>query len=503
MTDSNNDLLAAITAPQPQKIDWSVVPVAAMWDAKIRTVDTILTTHTWTSPQQRPNHPMHDKINGALEKFNATHVRFLPWFTHPKVAVPEIEPPTDEATSWDFSLLDPYVEDFMKINDGKPVVANFATIPTWMFKVENPMPYPEDPDQAFWPYEQGSELRDESMKEVADYFYRLASWYMKGGFTDELGKFHKSDHHYKFDYWEVLCEPDLGHALSPETYTKLYDAVVERLQELDPDMKFIGLSVSHTVTTPDYFLYFLDEKNHKPGVRLDAFSYHFYAGADLNNTFIQDQNAPYEEWRGIFFAQADGFLARAKFIEAIRKQLAPNAETHINEIGTFSPDFMNPDTQLPKEYWTLSSALFSYIWSGLIEVGVEIASIAEIFDYPGMFAGATLVDWETGEPNERYWAAKLLHDNFKSGDTIVGSFAGQMEGNFNRIHAKAFICGDGTKKLLLVNKHAEPIDVALPAQKASVSYVDTTTGQSPAKTVNVDSGIFPLGAYATAVVKLV
>lgn len=499
MSDKNNDNPLATIAPM-EAIDWSVVPVAVNWEQKIRTLDTVLTTHVWTSPQQQKGKPLYEKLNTALRNFNSTHQRFLPWFTHPRTAVPEIDPPTNDKTSWNFSRLDPYVEDFMQINEGKPVVANFATIPTWMFKVDNPLPVPEDPEADFWPYEQGSELRDPSMKEAADYFYRLASWYIKGGFTDELGNYHESGHHYTFDYWEVLCEPDLGHAMSPEMYTKLYDAVVERLHELDPKMKFVGLSLSHMATAPDHYWYFLDGKNHKPGTPIDAISYHFYAGADVNNTFILEQNAPYTEWRGIFYAQADGFLARAKHIDSIRRYLSPKVETHVNEIGTFSPDFMNPNTNIPDDYWALSGSLFAYIWSGLVDIGVEVASIAELFDYPGMFAGATLVNWDTGEPNERYWAAKLLLDNFKPGDNVVFSFAGRPEGNFNRVHAKAFIGANGEKKLLLINKYKEPIKVALPSKTAKVSFVDTTTGSKPAREVGVTDGIYHMGPYATAVV---
>ena len=41
---------------------------------------------------------------------------------------------------------------------------------------------PADPNVEVYDYEQGSELRDPSMKEVADYFARLGSWYTQGGF---------------------------------------------------------------------------------------------------------------------------------------------------------------------------------------------------------------------------------------------------------------------------------------------------------------------------------
>ena len=75
-------------------------------------------------------------------------------------------------------------------------------------------------------------MRDSSLKELTDYYVRLMSWYTKGGFTDELGKFHQSGYNYKFQYWEVLNEPDLEHNISPEYYTKIYDAIVLALKEV-------------------------------------------------------------------------------------------------------------------------------------------------------------------------------------------------------------------------------------------------------------------------------
>ena len=82
------------------------------------------------------------------------------------------------------------------------------------------------------------------MKELAGYFGRFFSWYTRGGFTDELGKFHPSPHYYKIPYWEVLNEPDLEHHISPQVYTKMYDAVVSELKKISPETKFIGISRS-------------------------------------------------------------------------------------------------------------------------------------------------------------------------------------------------------------------------------------------------------------------
>ena len=95
------------------------------------------------------------------------------------------------------------------------MILNFSTIPQWMFKTPKPVPYPSNPDQVDWNYEQGTELRDPSMKELGDYYARLVSWYTRGGFTDELGVFHKSDHHYTIPYWEVLNEVNGEHKTTP------------------------------------------------------------------------------------------------------------------------------------------------------------------------------------------------------------------------------------------------------------------------------------------------
>jgi alpha-L-arabinofuranosidase len=150
-------------------------------------------------------------------------------------------------------------------------------MPQWMWKTDKPVTYPSDPDQVTWDYTQGTEPRDPTFKEIGDYYARLLAWYTKGGFTDELGKRHESGHHYAISYWEVLNEVEFEHKMSPETYTKLYDAVVTAMRKVQPDLKFVGMALAMPSQTPHFFEYFLDRKNHEPGVPLDFISYHFYA----------------------------------------------------------------------------------------------------------------------------------------------------------------------------------------------------------------------------------
>src|SRR5690606_40451201 len=293
-----------MTSTPPETATHPPTTLHVDWDVATGRSHTTLTTHLWTAPQLRRDSPIHDKAFEALRDLRVDLARFLPWFSHPRLAVPELTPPSGDTTSWNFELLDPLVEDFMAAAEGRPVVANFATIPTWMFVTPEPVPVSDDPDEIHWDYEQGTELRDPTCTEVADYFHRLASWYIAGGFTDELGVWHESGHRYRFAYWEVLCEPAVGHRLWPEPYTRLYDAVVARLAPLAPEMKSVGLSLGHVHPQPEYYWHFLDAANHADGVPIDAFSYHFYAQPEIVNPFGLTGNAPYQHWRDIFFAQA-------------------------------------------------------------------------------------------------------------------------------------------------------------------------------------------------------
>lgn len=436
------------------------IPLHVDWQAIAGVSRTTLTTHLWSAPPLRRGSAVHDKAFQSLRELRADLVRFLPWFSQPRVSVPELSPPTDSETFWNFELLDPFVEDFMAAAEGRPVVANFATIPAWMFHGP-PAAVPDDPDEIVWDYEQGTELRDPTYAEVADYFYRIASWYIAGGFTDEHGCRHESGHQYRFDYWEVLCEPDFR-GMPPDVYTGLYDAVVERLRPLAPQMKFIGLSVTTMCRQPEYFWSFLDPANHADGIPLDAFSYHFYAMPDVVNPYSAHGNPPFAHWRDTFFAQAEGFLDQVRFIDSIRRRLAPDIKTFVNELGSFTPDLMNPKPDIPDEYWALSAAVQSYLWAQLVALGIDLVGIAEFMDYPGMIPGATLIDWNTGEPNQRYRALALLLNHFGPGDRLATTTAGEVAAPDSRVHAQGFIKGDGMRKLLLINKTDQRLAIRLP-----------------------------------------
>jgi hypothetical protein len=337
--------------------------VTVQWDNIISISRTTPTLQVVVNPMLRRNSPIHKESFGALNELNAEYVRFVPWFPYPKAAVAELKEPAKTETYWDFSYADPLVEDFMNATKGHPIVMNFSTIPVWMFKITKPVSVPNDPDQVFWDYNQGKELRDPSMKELSDYFVRLFSWYTKGGFTDELGKFHQSGHYYKFPYWEVLNEPDLEHSITPQLYTKMYDAIVGELKKISPETKFVGISTA-LETNPEWFEYFLNPKNHKAGIPLEGISYHFYGRPSS-----PDQS--YESFQYSFFDQANGFLDRVRYIENIRKRLCPDVFTQINEIGNILAD-RNFTGVIPDSYWNLSGAMYAYLYVELARLALKL-----------------------------------------------------------------------------------------------------------------------------------
>ncbi|RZM18585.1 MAG: hypothetical protein EOO88_40325, partial [Pedobacter sp.] len=258
----------------------------------------------------------------AIKDLNAEYLRFVTWYPYPKLAVAELEPPDGKKTSWDFSYIDPIVLDYMEAAKGRKSILNFPTIPQWMFKTEKRVSYPEDPNTVDFAYGGGNQLRDTTLKEVADYFARLVSWYTKGGFTDELGKYHKSGHYLKIPYWEVFNEPELEHNWNPQQYTKLYDAIVSAIQKVSPETKFVGMA-SCVYGDPKFYEYFLNPKNHKAGVPIEMISYHFYAGGSSTQTL--------EDYQTTYYDKADHFLTSARFIESIRKRLNPTAKVATNE----------------------------------------------------------------------------------------------------------------------------------------------------------------------------
>src|SRR5579862_5023354 len=157
-------LAAAQQPPQEEvKIDWNKTILVSKSTPTLQVV---------TNPMLNPGAPIHDGAFAALKSLGADYVRFVPWLPYPKIAVAELDPPTKDKTSWDFTYIDPVTKDFLAATQGHSTVMNFSTIPAWMFKIDQPVKYPADPNQVFWNYTQGTQLRDPTGKQLGDYYGR-------------------------------------------------------------------------------------------------------------------------------------------------------------------------------------------------------------------------------------------------------------------------------------------------------------------------------------------
>jgi hypothetical protein len=487
-------LLVATSAPLPAAERVGEVEVKVDWTKVERVSRTIPTLQVVVNPLLRRGSPIHDQAFQALRNLKADDVRYVPWFPYPRLAVAELEPPTAERTFWDFSLIDPMVMDFLDATSGHAVVLNFSTIPQWMFKTEKPVEPPGDPDAVDWSYEQGTELRDPSMKEVSDYFARIVSWCTQGGFTDELGHRHDSGHHYKIDYWEILNEPEYEHAMTPQMYTRLYDAVSTSIRRVAPEMKFVGMSLATPSKSPEFFEYFLDSRNHEHGIPLDAISYHFYAVPTV------DQSSDVQSFT--FFEQADHFLDTVRYVESIRHRLSPQTQSMLNEIGTIRAEDLgqaNPGSASPPtSYWNLSAVVYAYLYAQLSELGIEVVGESQLVGYPTQFPSVSMIDWTTGRPNARYRVLKLLRENFGPGDKLT-----ETKLDTSSVYAQGFVTQQGKRKVLVVNKRDRVAQLLLPgATRGHMELVDQGTGFNPPSSSELTSEHMTLPGLAVAVVTL-
>lgn len=474
--------------------------IAINWDKTVIVSKSTATLQVVTNPMLNRGSPIHDGSFSALKALGADYVRFVPWLPYPKIAVAELEPPTKDKTSWDFTYIDPVTKDFLAATEGHSTVMNFSTIPAWMFKTDQPVKYPADPNQVFWHYTQGTELRDSTGKELGDYYGRLVSWFTKGGFTDENGKRHESGYHYTFPIWEVLNEIDFEHNTTPEDYTRRYDAIVEGIRKVSPNTKFMGLALAAPGNNPKYFDYFLNPRNHRPGIPLDYISFHFYASPAMDEGL--------DSWQHTFFDQANGFLAETRYILAIRNRLSPETKVDTDELGVILPtDGLEiraskalPD-RIPHRYWNAAGALYGYLFVELSKLGVDVIGESQLVGYPSQFPSVSMIDYNNGKPNARYWVLKLIKDNFHPGDKLVAEKEKSEDNDEpSDVLVQGFITPQG-KKVLLVNKTNSDKVVVLDQdlQNASTLTVDDATGDDAPRAGKADGANFRMAPFAVSV----
>jgi hypothetical protein len=235
---------------------------------------------------------------------------------------------------------------------------------------------------------------------------------------------------------------------------------------------------------------------------LDYISYHFYASPTADQTPEIQQHT--------FFTQADGFINSVRFIESIRKRLSPQTGTMINEVGSissndneqFAPGYVFKE--IPHSYWNLSGALYAYLFGELTLMGVDVLGCSQLVGFPTQFPSVSMVDWNTGKPNARYWVLKLLIDNIGPGDKLVEIAPFSMfEASHPYVYSMAVIKKNGRRCVLLVNKRDRPFNISIKgASGGKLEYVDQSTGFNPPASKSLEDGHFTLDGFAVAIVTM-
>ncbi|CAF5132175.1 unnamed protein product, partial [Rotaria sp. Silwood1] len=320
----------------------------------------------------------------------------------------QCDPPQNN-TYYNFTYLDTMLEDFLDATDGHSRIISYSTQPNWLFKQDTPHIYPDNASVIDWQYPVGTQLVDETMQELGDYYGRLFAWYIRGGFIDEYGREHISNYQYNWDYTEIFNEVEAEHGMTVEYYTRAYDAVIQgiRRHTNNYDMKYVGMALGgHNEF--DWYRYFLNHSNHAPDIPLDIISYHFYA---LGNSRTDPK-----DWES-FFGQLDTFTFEVEQIEEIRKILSPETRTTINELGVILPDDNTPGVpQFPLIYWNAAAALYAYAWAKISRYGIDVVGQSHLIGYPELpdlqlqplYPSVGLLNWTTGGGTAKYWITKLL-----------------------------------------------------------------------------------------------
>lgn len=131
-------------------------------------------------------------------------------------------------------------------------------------------------------------------------------------------------------------------------------------------------------------------------------------------------------------------------------------------------------------------------------MGIDVAGESQLVGFPTQYPSVSMVDWNDGKPNARFWVLKLVHDNLGPGDKIV-----EIADDNPYVYALAFLTRDGRRRILLINKRDRKFDVSVTGAAAGqISFVDQTTSFHPPATAKLSSDKLTIGGYSVAIVTL-
>ncbi|CAF4426025.1 unnamed protein product [Rotaria sp. Silwood2] len=468
--------------------------------------------------------PIHKQVFSNLAQLNVNYARYAAWFAYPRLTVAELDPPSGiyqcgnveqnfsiklscregggVISQVDFASYGTATGACGQMQQGKCHASSSSDVvqQVCIGQEECIIPATLEVD---WFYDEGSLLIDQTIKDLGDYYGRLFAWYMDGGFIDEYGRDHVSNHFYDWDYTEIFNEVESEHTMNPESYTRAYDAVIQgiRRHTNNTQMKYVGLSLGgHNEF--EWYRYFLNHSNHAPNIPLDMIAYHFYAWSE-SRTDPLDYEA--------LFEQLDTFTFEVEQIEEIRKSLSPETRTTIDELGVILADDNTPGVpQFPLIFWNAAGVLYAYSWAKLSQQGIDVVGQSQLVGYPKLsnlqlqpqYPSVSMVNWTTGAGTAKYWISKLLIDTAEiDSDQAVRTQTSDLNGKY--VFSQGFICRNGQRWVLIINKRFANVDVFLPgATGGKLEVVNEASGFGPAIITELPLSRITLTPFAVAVVHM-
>jgi hypothetical protein len=328
----------------------------------------------------------------------------------------EIVLPDTTYGHWDMTKVDAAVARLRAAN--VPFYFNVRTGPPWM-------------------YDSRGQLRDQSYQEFAQFMARLVGWYNKGGFTDELGRYHASGHLNWISTWEIWNEPNSGYDiplnvshpsatwLYATEFAHLYSVTSTAMRAVDPTIHTGGPAIS---SYPDdrYIVDFINNVT----APLDFFSCHFYA--------IGSQRAPDAE---AFTATTGAFAHRLALARSALDARFPDKAIPIwvDEVG-FNEIAVYPVDPRGAASVGVAFAATSFVIAAQHEIGQFIQ-----FPFLGN-AQLALVDNKTQQPYVPLRFYQVLARTFPAGVRILPSTLTSASG----LQTIAAIAPDGKSLRVLI-----------------------------------------------------
>ena len=483
-------------------------------------------------------------------------------------------------SSFNSSVLDGTLADFMlavcgpraalgECAGGRSVVPQLSTMPAWLYvpdgknrtPPEDPWAYPLD-DMNYYVV-RGQPLVDPTCGAMARYAARYVAHYTAGGHTDECGVVHPSGLFYNWPLLSVLNEDEYD--TPPHggiEYTICFDAWKAEIAKVNPRLRLIGPEIATNERAArgsdvwNYSAYFLDPSSHADGAAPGFVSLHvaldgkdgafddFFAGVDEWTTnflaplmalspagttqFIVNEYIPFmNSWCEIPpdappGEDCDWQSNRSAGVRMNRVTLGWNAAAASCAFArqlrhTPTPSLHTPTHSPPLCHHNPRTVAYAY--GRFSELGLLIAGQDQLIGgpYPNNEPAVASLDWDTGEPNAKYWATRVLAEALGTAprDLFNSSVAGGG-GGVAPLYSLAMQVpdaggGPARRVLLLVSKTSDAVAVALADggfPHGSAAIVLEGAGAEPgfnppvARAPDAASGALSLGPYAVAVVTL-